>query len=241
MKKLIRTDKQFLLSMSAIFGIGCIVATTIHDTVKATKKIAPNMTKKEIIKATWKCYIPTSFTVTFTIMCILYSDYITQKEKISLLTTMMSIQNRYADLKTNVDELCDEDTKSKIRSNIVKNKIPKDVYIERTDEKLFYEEYSGKFFTSTIDNVLKAEYAFNKQLFITGLASLNDLFNYLGIEETTEGQYLGWASETDGGYYGSQTTSPWVDFVHDKMVDDSGMEYYFIGFSNQPEVNYDIF
>lgn len=241
MKQLIRTDKRFIFNVSALLGIGLTVVATINGTIKATKLVDENMSTKEIIQKTWKCYIPTSILMSSTMLCIIYSDHLAQKEKISLLAAMMSIQNNYIELKRNVDEICDNETKDKIRHSIVKNKIPKDVYLERTEDKLFYEEYSGKFFTASIDKVLKAEYAFNKQLSITGLASLNDLYNYIGIEETDEGKYLGWASEVDSGYFGSRTTAPWVDFIHDKMIDDDGIEYYFIGFANQPEVNYDIF
>ena len=241
MKKIFRTDKQFIFNMTAIIGLGFTVATTIHDTIKANKLIDKDMNKQEIVKKTWKCYIPTSIAVSTTILCIIYSDHISQKEKMSLLTSMMSIQNHYIALRKNVDEFCDDETKDLMRKNIIKNKVTKDVYLERTEDKLFFEEYSGQFFSASIDKVLKAEYNFNKQLSITGLASLNDLYNYLGINETNDGQYLGWASEMDPGYFGTKTTAPWVDFIHDKMVDDDGIEYYFIGFVNQPEVNYDMF
>lgn len=117
--------------------------------------------------------------------------------------------------------------------------MPRNIYLERTEEKIFYEEYSGKFFYSTIENVLKAEYLFNKQLSIVGHASLNEFYDFIGISKTTEGEYLGWS--VYDGYFGANAVNPWVDFEHSKMEDDNGIEYFHVEFSNQPDVNYDIF
>lgn len=241
LSKFIRKDKQFIFNFAAVLGVGFTMVSTIRDTTRACKLTNDKMTLEEKIKKTWKCYIPSTTIAISTITCILYSDYLSQQKKLSLLSALMSIQSNYKNLRESVDEVCDEDTKDKLRNKIVKSKIDKETFKERTGTKLFYEEYSGRFIEKSIDQIIEAEAALNKQIFRTGLASLNDFYEYLGIEGTNEGEYLGWASEVDSGYFGSQTTSPLVDFIHSKMIDDDGIEYYFIGFTNQPEINYDIF
>lgn len=236
---LIRKDKQFILNFTAALGVGLTMITAIRDTNKANKLVNDDMTKLEKFKKTWKCYIPSGLIATSTILCIIYSDKVTMNEKISLINALTTVQGNYKDLRTAVDDTFDKESKEEILKNAVKNKVPKDVYIERTGEKIFYEEYTCKFFTSTIDAVLKAEYMFNKQLSIVGCATLNDFYTYLGIINTEAGEYLGWS--VCDGYYGSSTTSPWVDFEHSKMEDDDGVEYYYLNYSNQPVVNYDMF
>lgn len=235
-----RKDKAFIFTSLSVIGVGLTVLSTIKDTTKACKLIDEKMELKEKIKKTWKCYIPSGIIATTTILCIVYSDHISQKEKASLIAALMTTQNNYATLRNSVNEVCDDpDLKNKINNNIIRNKIPEDLYIERTEEKIFYEEHSGEFFKSTIDDVLKAEYAFNKQLSIVGMASLNEFYSYLGLKDTSQGEYLGWSVYE--GYYGLTTQNPWVDFTHDKMISDDGLEYYFLGYNNQPEVNYDMF
>lgn len=234
-----RKDKTFIFNFTAVLGVGFTMAATIKDTKKACKIINDDMTLEEKIKKSWKCYIPSGIIATSTIMCIIYSDYISINEKISMLNALASVQNNYKILKNSVDETCNSDIKEEIMKKNIRGRIPKDVYIERTEEKIFYEEYTGKFFKSTIDNILKAEYLFNKQLAIAGSASLNDFYKYVGIEETDTGEYLGWS--VYDGYYGSMTTKPWVNFTHERMEDESELEYFYIGYSNQPEVNYDMF
>lgn len=234
-----RRDKQFIFNFAAVLGVGLTMASTIIDTKKACKLIDDDMTLEEKIKKTWKCYIPSGLIATSTIMSIIYSDYVTMNEKISLLNALMSAQTNYKTLERSVDEVCNSDTKEEIMKRNIRSKIPKDIYIERTDEKIFYEEYRGNFFTSTIDNVLEAEYLLNKQLAISGTALLNDFYKYLGISKTDIGEHLGWS--VYDGYYGMMTINPWVDFNHKKMEDDDGLEYFYLGYSNKPDAIHEMF
>ena len=236
---IIRKDKQFVLNFASVIGVGLTMFAAIKDTKKACEIVTEDMTTKEKIKKTWKCYIPSGLICTSTILCIIYSDKVSMNEKIALLNTLTMVQDNYKNLRESVDRTCDPETREEIIKKTIKKKVPKDLYIERTGEKIFYEEYTGKYFTSTIDAVLKAEYMFNKQLSIVGNATLNDFYEYLGIPKIQAGESLGWA--VLDGYYGSSTTSPWVDFEHSKMEDDDGIEYYYVNYSNQPIVNYDMF
>ena len=234
-----RKDKQFIFNFAAVIGVGLTMASTIRDTTKACKLVDDNMTFNEKIKKTWKCYIPSGLIATSTIVSIIYSDYVTMNEKISMLNALMSVQNNYKVLRNGVNEVCDASTKEEIMKRNIRDKIPKDIYLERTDEKIFFEEYNGRFFTSTLDNVLKAEYLFNKQLYIVGHASLNDLYKLLGLSTIDSGDYLGW--ETYDGNYGMTYVNPLVNFTHEKMEDDSGLEYFYLGYSNHPDAIHDVF
>lgn len=239
LSKLIRKDKQFLLNFTSVVGVGLTMFTAIRDTKKACKLVTDDMTRIEKIKKTWKCYIPSGLVMTSTMLCIIYSDKVSMNEKIALLNTLNTVQDNYRNLKTAVDDTCTPETKEEIIKKTIKKKVPKELYLERTSEKIFYEDYRGIYFTSTIDNVLKAEYLFNKQLSIVGYASLNDFYKLLGLQETDQGHYLGW--RVDVCYSSVDAINPWVDFVHEKMEDDDGVEYYHIDYSNEPISNYDMF
>ena len=235
----IRKDKQFLLTSLSVVGVGLTLYSAIKDTTKACKIINGKMTFKEKVKKTWKYYIPSFTIATGTILCIIYSDHITQKQKATLLAALATAHNNYNSLRNSIDEVCDDETKQKIYNNITKSKISREDYEDRTDEKIFYEEYGSKMFQMTIEDLLRAEYAFNKQLSIVGMASLNDFYDFLGLPKTDYGERVGWSVYE--GYYGLTTRNAWVDFVHSKMESDDGMEYYSIEFNNQPVTNFDMF
>ena len=234
LSKYVRKDKQFVLNFAAILGVGMTMISTIKDTSKACKMVDEDMTLKEKVKVSWKCYIPSGLIAASTIACIMYSDYTTMNQKISLINALGVAQTNYNNLRDSVEKNCDQDTRDAIMKDTIRKNVPKDLYIERTEDKIFYDEYRGGFFSSTIDNVLKAEYLFNKQLSIVGSATLNDFYNILGISETDLGNYVGWIAENE--CYRLVDASPWVDFIHYKMMDDGGNEFYNISFNNNPEV-----
>ena len=239
LNKLIRKDKQFLLNFVSVIGVGLTMYTAIRDTKKACKLVDDSMTNLEKFKKTWKCYIPSTFIATSTVLCIIYSDKVSFNEKVALLNTLTMVQDNYRNLRTAINETCDPDTKEKIMRKTIKEKIPKELYLERTGEKIFYEDYRGRHFSCTIDNVLKAEYLFNKQLAIVGYASLNDFYQLLGLKELEECSFLGWGVRDC--YSSIDSTEAWVNFIHEKMVDDDGIEYYHIDYSNHPYPNFDMF
>lgn len=234
LSKYIRKDKQFMLNFTAVIGVGLTMLTTVRATTKACKLINEDMTTQEKIKKTWRCYIPPSLIASSTMLCIMYSDHTTMNQKISLLNALVAVQDKHKTLKNSVNHVCNNQTKEDIVKQTIRDKVPKDVYLERTDDKIFYEEYTCKFFTSPIDNVLKAEYLFNKQLSIIGHATLNDFYELLGISKTEAGEFIGWS--VYDGYFGANPVNPWVDFDHSKMEDDDGCEYYYLNYANQPEV-----
>lgn len=238
-KKYIRKDKQFIFNFAAVVGVGLTMVSAIRDTTKACKLINDDMTLTQKIKKTWKCYIPSGLIMTSTILCIIYSDKVSMNEKIALINALSSVQDNYRNIKHAVDETCDPETRESIIKKTIREKVPKDIYMERTGEKIFYEDYRGKHFSSTIDSVLKAEYLFNKQLSIVGYASLNDFYKLLGLPETDEGKYLGWGVKDC--YSSADSVNPWVDFIHEKMEDDDGVEYFHLDYSNEPYTNYDMF
>ena len=233
MKKLI--DKKLFLNINAILGVIFTAITCHNGTIKDIEEYSDSMNTKEKIKHYIKCYGPTFAFASGTILSIFLSNRISQKEKYDLMMELLKVRNSYIKLRGSVNDI-DAEQRKKVIKSILPEDVPKDLYDSRTEEKLFWEEYSGKFIYKTIDEVLKAEYNFNKRLSIVGYASLNDFLNELGIEEITCGDEIGW--NINDRYLGEQEVSPLVDFVHSKLVNYDGCEFYYISYNNQPEPHY---
>jgi hypothetical protein len=78
--------------------------------------------------------------------------------------------------------------------------------------KLFYDDFSGRIFESTIEKVLEAEYNINRDLSMQGYATLNEFYDYLGLVPIDGGDELGWSSGMNFDYYWQE----WIDFGHHK-------------------------
>lgn len=229
-----RKDKQFMLNFASVIGVGLTMASTIIDTRKASKFIDDDMTLQDKIKATWQCYIPSGLIATSTILCIMCADQVAMNEKITLFNTLIATQYKYKTLRESVVNNCDDETKDQIIKSNIRNKIPKDIYLDRTEDKYFYEDYLGDFFVSSIDSVLKAEYLLNKQLYITGTASLNDFYQYLGVSKIDGCDDIGWT--IDGYHDMDEDVDSIVSFIHREISDESGLEFNYIGYHNEPRM-----
>lgn len=49
---------------------------------------------------------------------------------------------------------------------------------------LFYDEHSNRYFESTIEQVIAAEYHLNRNYILRGYSYLNELYEFLGLEST---------------------------------------------------------
>ena len=59
-------------------------------------------------------------------------------------------------------------------------------------EELFYVTQGNYYFKSTIEKIKAAFSRINYQILCDGFVSLNELYNILGLEETTYGEDIGW-------------------------------------------------
>ena len=59
-------------------------------------------------------------------------------------------------------------------------------------EELFYVKRGNYYFKKKKKKVKAAFYVINHQILYDGFVSLNELYNILGLEETTYGEDIGW-------------------------------------------------
>ena len=86
LKGFLTKNSPTILTIFSLAGVCSTVVTTSQDTMKAKEnidKMHPK-NKKEIIKCTWKCYIPTAISASTTIACILGSHHCSNKQKNAL-------------------------------------------------------------------------------------------------------------------------------------------------------------
>lgn len=105
-KAILSKNSPTILTLISIAGVCSTIITSAQDTLKAKEKMDAShpRDKKEIIEATWKCYIPTAISATTTIGCIIGSHYCSNKQKNALASayalsqmTLQEYQKRVID------------------------------------------------------------------------------------------------------------------------------------------------
>lgn len=249
MNKLVRSTKLFVSRngstiLTCIGGVG-LVATAVL-TAKATPKAmtrvenaqkekGEELTKFETAIAAAPAYIPPILTGLATFACMFGANSLNKRQQASLISAYALLDNSYKEYKKKVNEVYGEDANEKVQSEIAKDKY-KDNDIEPEDcMKLFYDDFSGRYFESTMENVLKAEYSLNRDLNMRCYATLNEFYDYLGLPPIDGGDELGWSSDMNAEYYWQS----WIDFGHPKTIMDDGLEVIHIAMFGEPTLDWE--
>ena len=251
MNKFVHRTKTFMRRngstiLTCVGAVG-VVATTVMA-VKATPKAmtlleqakkekGEDLTKFEVVKTAAVPYIPTIITGTATIACIFGANVLNKRQQAALMSAYALLDNSYKEYRNKVEEEFGDGADAHIKEEIAKDRYDEDP-VEVSDGKiLFYDSFSERYFESTMETVIKAEYAINRKISLWGGANLNEFYEYLDIPQVDYGKYLGWSS----GSLMETAWSDWLDFEHTKAVMDDGLECYIISVSVEPMYEYEYY
>ena len=235
--------KQFIKRNSAtiltcVGGAGVIITSVmaVKETPKALRLIeeaekekGESLTKLEVVKAAAPVYIPAIATGAATIACIFGANALNKRHQAALMSAYALLDSSYKDYKNKVKDLYGEEADQKVRADIAKDKFKDDeLYHEDDGKKLFYDEYSNQYFRATNETVLRAEYEINRILAEDCYATLNEYYDLLDVPKVNYGEYVGWSS----------AQMYWINFNHEKVEMDDGLECYIISIT-EPLVDFE--
>lgn len=226
-------------------GSGAGVVITSVLAVKATPKAmrllkaaeeekGEKLTKLEVVKTAAPVYIPAVVSGLATIACIAGAEAINKRHQASLLGAYTLLDNSYKEYRGKVSELYGEDADERVKSEIAKDKYEGSEELD-DGQRLFFDSFSGRYFESTLDKVQQAEYHINRDLSMRDYATVNEFYDYLGLEPIPGGDELGWSTGMNFDYYWQS----WIDFGHQKVPMDDGIECIIITMFAEPTVGWD--
>lgn len=259
MNNLIERSKIFfernsstILSCIGAVGVVFTSVLTAKAAVKASKILEEDeedkgakLTAIETVKAVGLRYIPAAVVGASTVACIFGANVLNKRQQASLAGAYALINSSYKEYKSKLKELYGEEAHKNIVDAVAAEKCG-EVHISAeslasvcsqeiesdTEPRLFYDEYSGRYFETTIEKVLLAEYHLNRNYILRGFARLNEFYEFLGLDPTDYGKTAGW--DICSEIY-------WIDFNHRKIFfgdDNDGFECYIIEMPYYPEENF---
>lgn len=249
MNNLLKHSRLFLRKNASTIltcvGAAGVVATTI-TAVKATPKAmmllenaekekGEDLTKFEVVRVAGPAYIPAIVTGAATIACIFGANALNKRSQAALMSAYALLDNSYKEYRKKVEDIYGEEGQERIRNEIAKDRYEKIGLVPSEDKQLFYDEFSGQYFESTMEDVLRAESEVNRDIQMQGFASLSEFYEKLGIEEYDDGGALGWS---EGGNFARYWQS-WVDFSHMKTLIDDDLECHILTMWSEPYMEYE--
>lgn len=248
MKTFIKRNAATILTCIGSAGVILTTVTAVKATPKALKKLdeaekekGEKLTNIEKIKMAGPSYIPTVLIGVGTISCIVGAKVISKRHQAAIVSTYALVDSSFKEYKHKLKELYGEETHNNVINAIAVEKVDPDLVVKGSymcsecdlskeescgEPVLFYEEYGNRYFETTIEQVISAEYHLNRNYALRGYTVLNELYEFLGLETTDYGSVLGWAPTDEGEY--------WVEFNHRKVVLDDGLECYILEMPFEP-------
>lgn len=231
--------------LTCVGAVG-VVATTV-TAVKATPKAiallenakeekGEELTKFETFKIAAPAYVPATLMGVGTLACIFGANILNKQGQASLMSAYALIDGSYKDYKKKVDEIYGEEAGAQVRAGIAKDKYEDEESFELTDDtRLYYDFYSRQYFEASPTFVKNAEYEFNRKLVMDDCVYLNEWYELLELPPLEHGLSFGWSTPANSEMY----WQTWVDFHHEHVTMDDGLECTIISFMQDPYPNFE--
>lgn len=251
MNKVLASTKLFFhrngsTILTCIGGVG-VVATSVMA-VRATPKAlllleqaeeekGEELTVTEKIVVAGPSYVPAILTGLGTIACIFGANVLNQRNQAALASAYALLDRSYKDYKAKAKELYGEEGDQKIREEVAIDKYEDEGFTPSDDKILFYDDFSGRYFEATPEQVHNAEYKVNRELILRDYVYLNEFYDWMGLEHVKAGDVLGWSRGANMSEYWQE----WIDFAHHKVVMDDGLECCIVTILTEPMEDFDAY
>ena len=192
-----------------------------------------------------KEHIPTALMSVTTMFCIIGSGYLSKQTQVGMIAAYGLLNESFGDYRRKNIELYGAENHKKILESLaIERSKPMDLYCQGAfscpslnavaiardyPKELFYDEFSKRYFESTLPAVLEAQYHLNRNIALGTPVLLNEYYGFLGLEDTIPGNELGWYMCDD---------YMWVDFNNEERYLEDGTRYIAIQMEYEPTTDW---
>ena len=231
-----------ILTGVGIAGMICTTVLAVKATPKALQLIeeaknnfenADSLPVSEVVKATWKCYIPAAITGVFSASCLILSTSVHSRRSAALATAYSISEAAFKEYRDKVVETIGEKKETSIRDAIAKDRLNdnpvsnNEVILTGTGDVLCYEVWSGRYFKSDIEKLRKVENELNREMIRGMYVTLNDFYDLINIPSVKVGDDLGW-----------NVSKSTVEMSFSSQLTEDGTPCLVVGFSVPPYYDY---
>lgn len=215
-----RRQNHDILEEAKINGDDCKPITKLHP--------------KDVVRVTWKCYIPAAATCAVSIFCLVGASSVNARRNAALATAYSLSESAIKEYRDKVIETIGEKKEKTVRDAVAKEKVEKnpvsnsEVIITEKGNTLCYDSLSGRYFKSDIDKIKQGLNEANKDLLNQSYLSLNDFYYCLGLSNADIGFYIGW-----------NIAQGLIELDYSSQIAEDGNPCLVIDFVNRPKYDYD--
>lgn len=175
-------------------------STTNGDKCKQITQLKP----LELVKTTWKCYLPAGITGILSIACVVGGQKESVRRSTAFATAYSISENALKTYQQKVVETIGEKKEILVRDAVAKEEVEKnpvntrEVIITEKGNTLCFDIISQRYFKSDMDTLKRTENELNRQLRSDMFISLNEFYSQIGLSSSSIGDDIGWT--VDDGF-----------------------------------------
>lgn len=235
----------FAITVIGAFGVVVTAFLSARGTLRADERLQhecgikmkdiPSLDRDEKVDALMVAapsYLPAVVSGVATMVCIFGANSMSRKQQASLASAYALLDRSFREYRAKVKEIIGEEGESDIRAAIAKDHYSVGAFDPGPGEQLFYDYTTGEYFESSFLLVVDAEYQLNRKLATEGCVSLREYCDMLGIDSGPWADQVGWTLQNEFAGYN------WIEFEHELVILQDGLECYIIYMPNMPERGY---
>lgn len=155
------------------------------------------VTKREIVAETWAFFIPPVAVGSLTIASIIAANRIGSKQAAALAAAYGISERAFSEYREKIVEKLGERREQSVRDEITQERISRnpqtsELIVMGSGDVLCFDDYTGRYFSSSMEKIRRAENRINYEVYHHMYASLTHLYDLLDLRPTAFSNDLGW-------------------------------------------------
>lgn len=211
--KTVNDNSPLILTGIGVGGVVGVALLTGKATFKAVEVLEDYYTRPGYIKEeyrreatlwqktkiVWPLYIPAAGTAAITITAVVMANRIGTRRAAAMAAAYAISQESFQEYREKIIDKIGEGKERRAREEIDQEHINRtdfsNVIVTGNGDVDFLDDYSGRPFRSTMEDVKHAVNKINNRINHQVYASLNDLYNELGLDNIPVGEEVGWTQQ----------------------------------------------
>jgi len=170
------------------------------DNASDDEEVLP-LAPKEIIKDTWKFYIPVAIVGVATAVAIVGSNRVSNNRQLALISAAAISERALSEYQQKIVETTSRPKEQKVRDELIQDQVnEKSAEFDRLGlpndgDVWVIESHTKQVFVSNAEKIHRAENDTNREAIYDGYVSLNTFLEYLGLPTSPAGEVVGWTRE----------------------------------------------
>jgi hypothetical protein len=164
-------------------------------------QIDNGLDKRECLGLVWKEYLPPVVTGLVTVSAIFGANHVSSRRATAMATAYSLSERAFNEYREKVVEKVGEKKERAYRDEIAQERVQRNphddnsVIITDTGEVLCFDQFSGRYFRSSMESLRRAENDINKQILSEGYATLSEFYQHINLSPTSFSDDVGWNTD----------------------------------------------